>query len=232
VKGEDGNFYCTKPWHKIGGDKSGALNFHSQLRPIVATEVAREIGVSKLLEAVVLQEVKDVGVEVLGIRKVEKKDFESDSYLPHLHNPDDVPRIVFLDLLLLNKDRRRRVNDRKRHNTNLIVSDDCLFMIDLDHFFTNPGEVLPQEKRKEYLDVHPLLHWLRQMGSEAVDILNDVQSRFAQIPDSWLEELRAVIPERWYREGGGKEAFNMIKQARAQASEVAALICKEIFRHS
>jgi hypothetical protein len=219
VKGEDGNFYYAKPWH---ADRK--LNFCNQLRPIIVTEVARESGVSELLDAVVLQEVQDVGVEVLGLQKVDGKDFEADSYLPHLRNAADVPRIVFLDLLLLN-------SDRKHHKTNLFLSDDCLFMIDFDYFFTSPDKVPPQEKRKEYLDAHPLLHWLRQMGNEAVDILSGVQDRFAQISDSWLEELRAAIPERWYKEGGGEEAFDMIKQAHAQASEVAAVICKEIFRH-
>jgi hypothetical protein len=173
---------------------------------------------------VVLQGIEGVDAKVLGIQKVNGKDFEAGSYLPDLCNAADVPCIVFLDLLLLN-------SDRKRHNTNLIVSGNRLLMIDLDNFFTNPNESPPQEKWKEYLDGHPLPYWLRQMGSGVVDTLNDVQGRFAQISDSWLEELRAATPERWYKEGGGEEAFNMIKQGRAQASEVAALIRKEIFRH-
>lgn len=207
VKGEDGNFYYAKPWQT-----NWELNFHNQLRPIIVTEAAREIGFSELLEAVVLQGIEGVDAEVLGIQKVEKEDFEANSYLPHLCNAADVPRIIFLDLLLLNSDRK------SGNNTNLIVSDNCLFMIDLDNFFTNPNKATPQEKRKEYLDIHPLQYWLRQMGSEAVDILNSAQDQFAQIPDSWLEELCAAIPECWYKEGGGEEAFDKIKQARAQAS--------------
>lgn len=217
IRGEDGGSFYAKPWHH----DCKTINFHNQLRPLVATEVARLLGFQELAKIAILEDTEVAGIEILGTEVVNPCDDlteDNEDRLNSIRNRADIPRIVFLDILLLN-------SDRKRTNSNLILSGNRLLMVDLDNFFAGAGRYPEaKEKHADYLARHPLAPWKAGAGCDLEETIRDAAQRTCAITDSWLSQLASVIPCRWFAEGGGAEVLGMLRTAKADANEVALLL--------